>query len=163
MLSEELQRRYQSEVDVDWRHVYVFEHPRAPTIYAINHPYETDVIGHDGKTRTFQPIPIEMTFPTRDDGGTYEFSLTICGVGLEAKNFIDKAYQDPTKPIKCFWSVVILGSPTPQIDPWIELDLTGISLSIEGLAATATRVDILNKAFPKNVYRLSKFPGLRRQ
>ena len=164
MLSAELQQRYRAEVDVDWRHVYVFAHPRAETIYAVNHTesvYATDPFGT--AWREFAPIPVEMSFPKRDDSGTYEFSLTVCGVGLEGKTFIDAAYQDPTQPIKCYWSVIILGDTTPQIDPWIELDLANVTLSLEGLVATATRTDILNRPFPKNVYRLSKFPGLRRQ
>jgi hypothetical protein len=161
MLTPELIERYQTEVDVDWRQAFVFEHPRAGTIYLINHTESLSGLFRETLCE-FLPVPVETTWPTRDDSGTYEINLSICGVGGEAKTFLDKATKNADIPVSCFMSIFVLGDPTPQIDPWIELHLTGIVISLEGVAATATRVDIINRPFPRNVYRLSKYPGLRR-
>ncbi len=161
-LSAELQSRYTTEVDVDWRHAFVLSHPYATTHYLISHTEPVQGLV-DGNLQTFSPVPTQIQFPTRDDSGRQEFALLWCGIGREAKTFLDQAIRGGTIAITCRYTVYLLGSLAPQIDPFVTMSLTNISLSEDAVMATATRADILNRPFPTEVYRLSKFPGLRRQ
>jgi hypothetical protein len=166
-LSPELQARYTSEVDVDWRHAFVISHPLAPTKYVIDHTaeYRGNV---DGTLQLFTPVPVQMVLPKRDGSGRSEMSLTWCGISGEAKAFLDAAIgtgasPGGTYPIVCRYSVFILGDPDPQIDPWVEFRLTNVAATEQAVTATASSSDVLNSKFPKEVYRLSHFPGLRRR
>lgn len=161
-LSADLKARYTSEVDVDWRHAFVLSHPYAETLYIVSDTQS--LLGKiNGVTQTFSPVPTQMQFPSRDDSGRQEFSLTWCGVTREAKRFLDNAVRDASTAITCLYTIFILGDDEPQIDPPYELSLTNVTISEDAVMATATRADILNRPFPTEVYRLSKFPGLRRQ
>ncbi|MCA3575531.1 MAG: hypothetical protein IOC86_16550, partial [Aestuariivirga sp.] len=50
---------------------------------------------------------------------------------------------------------------SPQDTP-LSLIVTGVNVSGEAVSATATRTDVLNRAFPYNFYNYAVFPGLRR-
>ena len=84
-------------------------------------------------------------------------------VGSELSDYIKLASYDGTQPIKCFYTVYIVNNQVPQISPFMEFRLTGISISEKQVTATASRADIINKRFPYKVYRLDRFPGLRRR
>jgi hypothetical protein len=161
-ISAELQARYTSEHDVDWAEAFVLSHPNATTRYLINHAQQH--IGYvDNVPQLFEPVPAQITPPGRDDSGRSEMSIAWCGVHDEALTFLNQAIANGLVPITCRYSVYIIGDPTPQIDPWITFNLTNIGVQEGLVAATATRSDILNRAFPSEVYRVDKFPGLRRR
>lgn len=161
-ISADLVARYSSEVDVDWRHAFVLSHPAATTKYIISHTEEFQ--GYvDGALRLFTPVPTEIVPASRDDSGRSDMSLIWCGIGDEALSFLYDALDDATKPITCRYSIFILGDPNPQISPWLEFQLTGISVTETTVTATASRSNIINVAFPRELYRVEKFPGLRRR
>jgi hypothetical protein len=161
-ISAELQERYSTECDIDWRNAFVLSHPNAPTAYIIDHtePFQGLV---DGVLRTFVPVPTQFVPPSLDDSGTQEAQIIWCGIGQEAKLFLDIAATNPLEPVICRHTIYILGNPAPQSDPFTEFTLGSVSITREGVAVTASRSDIFNRQFPTEVYRLSRFPGLVRQ
>lgn len=165
-ISADLQERYSTEVDVDWRAALILSHPKAETQYLVNHTEELRLATDSTRpTRlfTFRPVPIEIVLPSRDDSGNSEMGIVICGIEDEALNFLYAALADATQPITCSYSVYILGDPLPQIEPWLVFQLTAISVTDESVAATASRSSVINMPFPRILYRLSQFPGLRRR
>lgn len=165
-ISGDLQARYTSEVDVDWRNAFVISHPNAGTLRIIDHTEEFTGYGNattNPGLQVYRPVPTQVKLPGRDESGRSDMSLVWCGIQDEAKAFLDAAITDGTQPIKCLHTIYILGNPNPQITPFTEFRLTGISISDEAVTATATQADIINRAFPTAVYRLDRFPGLRRR
>ena len=162
-ISAELQERYVTEVDVDWRDALVLVHPAAQSKFLINHSEEHVGFDINGVSQVFRPVPMEIVPPSRDDSGNADMSIVFCGMGDEALDFLYDALGDATQPIRCWYSVFILGDPEPQIVPWLEFQLTGISVAETSITATASRANILNLPFPNELYRLSRFPGLRRR
>lgn len=161
-ISAELITRYTTEVDVDWRYAFVLSHPSAGTKYVIDGSEEYEGY-YNGYLQLFLPVPVQIVLPTRDDSGRQDMALVWCGIESEARDFLDAAIADPTTRISCFFSAFIMGSPTPQIDPWEEFTLSNIMVDKNSVTATATRADILNRSFPTEVYRVDRWPGLRRR
>lgn len=161
-ISAELQSRYSSEVDIDWRDAFVLYHPSAGYRYLINHTEQFE--GYAGsQLYLFEPVPCQIVPPSRDDTGRQDMSIVWGGIGQEALEFLNAAIVDGTQPILVSYSIFILGDPNPQIDPWIQFNLTNITVKEDSVTATATRADILNRAFPNQVYRTDWFPGLERR
>lgn len=161
-LSADLQERYTTEAHVDWVHAFELSHPQADTVYLVGHTeqIEGDV---DGSIQLFEPVPVKLTPVSNDDTGRQEMAIIFGGIGLEAKDFLDTAYTDATEPVTMRYSVFILGDTTAQIDPWISFYFTDIQVGTNFASGKATRADIINRRFPTEVYKVTKFPGLRRQ
>lgn len=165
-ISADLLERYASETDVDWRSALILSHPRAETQYLINHTEKLELARasyRPNRLFTFRPVPIEIVLPSRDDSGNSDMGIVICGIENEALNFLYAALADATQPITCSYSVYILGDPLPQIEPWLVFQLTAITVTEDSVAATASRSSVINMPFPRVLYRLSQFPGLRRR
>jgi hypothetical protein len=161
-LSAELQTRYTSEIDVDWVHGFILSHPNAGTRYLCSGTAELQGVV-DGNPRTFTPVPVEITPASRDDSGRSDMTLTFCGIQDEALGFLYDALDDATKPITCRYSIFIPPDTAPQVYPWLEFQLTGISVTDTVVSATASRSNVVNIAFPTEVYRVERYPGLRRR
>lgn len=169
-ISGALYARYTSDyLDVDWRSAVILSHPAAGDYYCIaNHEAFLGVVGGDyspGAQRSawFNAVEMQVVLPQRDDSGSSDMSIVWDGIGGELATYIANASVDGTQPIKCYFTIYILSSQTPQIAPFMEFNLTGISVTEEQVAATASRADVINKKFPGKVYRLDRFPGLRRR
>lgn len=161
-ISAELQERYKSEVDVDWVDAIVIEHPKISTIYICNYT-EAITANFDGASVQFLPIPFKVSLPNKETTGRQDFSIAISNVFNQGKVIMDAAIEDPKSPIKLYYTVYILGNAEPQYDPPIELSLTDITLNESVLTGTATRSDIINLKFPRQVYRPEAWPGLVRR
>jgi hypothetical protein len=160
-ISQELQDRYSSECDIDWRNAFVLYHPSAGYRYLIDDSHE--FIGFvDGVLKTFLPVPAKVKLPALDDSGRQEMSITWANISREAQVFLDAAVQGPDSPVICRYSIYLLDNQTAHIDPWIEFHLSFVSITEEVVMVTASRVDILNRIFPGEVYRPDRFPGLVR-
>ena len=169
-LSSELITRYTTEVDVDWRHAFVLFHPIAGTIYTIA-ASEVQYKTFDGATREFIPVPAAIVTPKNDDSGTEEMGIAWSCVGDNDGNsiedyvlqYLEAACADTSQRIVCKYTIYLDDDPDPQIDPPIEYGLTNVTVSPDGIAAVATRADILNRTFPREIYRVDRYPGLRRR
>jgi len=161
-LAADLIARYKSEVPVDWAAAYVLYHPQAGYQYLVN-GYEEIQGKFFGTLQTFLPIPISMVLPKIDDSGNASMSITMGNVGLEPIYFLDRAIVDGETPITCWYSVFIDGDVEPKIDPWIEFTMSNITANETAVTASATRADILNRRFPRIIYKVEEWPGLRRR
>ena len=168
-ISGALHARYTSEVDCDWRSAVILSHPSAGDYYCIaNHEAFLGAVGGDyspGASRTawFNAVEMQIVLPQRDDSGRSDMGIVWDGIQSEISTYLAAASADGTQPVKCYFTIYILSSQVPQVTPFMEFNLTGISVSEEQVTATASRADIINKKFPGKVYRLDRFPGLRRR
>lgn len=140
-----------------------FTHSRFSKTYYItsdNQPWS--LLLESGQLVTFQPVPFKVTLPTSDGQGQQDMDLTIANIGRDLVDPIEAAIEKPSEPIRCTYRVYLdTPSSAPQATPMV-LALTGIQINRETVSATATRADVLTKAFPANFYSVQQFPGLRR-
>ena len=112
---------------------------------------------------TFLPVPFRVVLPALDSKGQQDMELTIANVGRDLVDPLEAAIAKPSEPIRCTYRVYIDEPGTsPQNTPALSLIITGVNVSGEAVSATATRNDVLNRAFPFNFYTYNLFPGLRR-
>ena len=162
-ISAALQERYATEVDVDWWEGIALSHPELDAqLYLANLPVpQTGFV--EGALQTFQPWPFKTVMPKRDGTGRQDLQLILSNVGQAAISILDQALRDPSIPITCRYTIYLFGNPEPQIDPPVELNLSDIVVTQEAVSCTASRSDILNLPFPREVYRPDRFPGLDRR
>ncbi len=161
-ISQDLVTRYTSEANVDWHEAFILRHPVAGNLYLIN--FQDEFVGLvDGYPQTFSPVPAQVVPPTRDSNGRQDLSIVWSGVQGQALAYLDEAIADRTQPVECWYTIYIEGNRNPQLDPMMELALTNIAVTETTVTAIATRADILNKVFPSEVYRVDRYPGLRRR
>lgn len=161
-ISAELQARYSTEVDQDWFGGLELSHSYGGTMRLCD--AESDQTGAiDGTVYTFSAIPFKFSLPARDAEGRQQASLQICAVGRTAIAMLNAALADPTERIRCRYGQWIRGDTTQQWDPLLELSLTDVQITAALVTATATSADILNRPFPRQVYRVDRYPGLDRR
>ena len=161
-LSAAMQARYTSQVDVDWWDALIISHPTGGSFF-LNNSWDVQRGTFWGKRQTFQPIPFEFTLPKLDGEGQQDLQLSICNVGSEMQQALARVKQQPATPIKVYVTQYIIGNDNPQYDPPWELTLTDITLTRQVMTGTATRTDVFNAPFPRQLYRIDKFPALNRR
>lgn len=161
-ISAELAERYATEVDVDWCDALLISHSTFGTLAYTNalEPFTGTVLG---ESYNFLMVPFKISIPPKDNSGRQDLSLVISNIFNQGKVFIDSAITQPDEAILIRYTVFIEGNSTPEYDPPLELTMTDIAITDEVLTAVATRSDILNLKFPREVYRPDFFPGLNRR
>ncbi len=133
------------------------------TYYLTNDNMPWSFLLETGQLVTFQQVPFRIVLPTSDGKGNQDLGLTIANIGRDLVDPIEAAIANPSEPIKCVYRVYLdTASTSPQNTPPLNLIITGIQYNREAVTASATRMDVLNRAFPYNFYKTSDFPGLRR-
>lgn len=140
-----------------------FSHSRfAQTYYMTSDNQQWQFLLETGQLVTFLAVPFRVTLPTVDGQGNQDMGLNIANIGRDLVDPIEAAIAVPSEPIKCTYRVYLdTPSTSPQNTP-MALSLTNIQINRDVVSATATRSDVLNKAFPSNFYTVVQFPGLRR-
>jgi hypothetical protein len=141
-----------------------FSHSLFPqTYYVTNDNVAWDFLLETGQLVTFGPMPFRIVLPTLDGKGQQDMALTLANIGRDLVDPLEAAIALPSEPIRCVHRVYLdTPSTLPQNTPPLSLIITGVSVTAEAVSATATRTDVLNRAFPWNFYTYSLFPGLRR-
>lgn len=141
-----------------------FSHSLFPqTYYMTNDNQAWPFLLESGQLVTFMPMPFQVVLPTLDGQGNQDMALTLANIGRDLVDPIEAAIAKPSEPIRCTYRVYIDQASTgPQNTPPLSLTITGIQISREAVSATATRADVLNRAFPYTYYTYQLFPGLRR-
>ena len=122
-----------------------------------------DFLLETGQLVKFLPVPFRIVLPTLDGQGQQDMALTIANIGRDLVDPLEAAIAKPSEPIRCTYRVYIdTAGSAPQNTPALSLIITGVNVSGEAVSATATRNDVLNRAFPFNFYTYTQFPGLRR-
>lgn len=116
-----------------------------------------------GQLVTFAPMPFRIVLPSSDGRGQQDLNLTLANIGRDLVDPLEAAIAKPSEPVKCVYRVYLdQAASAPQNTPPLTLIITGVSMTREAVSATATRSDVLNRAFPYSFYRYDSFPGLRR-
>ena len=141
-----------------------FSHSLVPATYYLtndNQPWQ--FLLESGSLVTFTVMPFKIVLPTSDGKGNQDMGLTLANIGRDLVDPLEAAIARPYEPIKCVYRVYLdQASTSPQNTPPLTLTITGLQVTRETVSATATRMDVLNRAFPYNFYRADLFPGLRR-
>ena len=117
----------------------------------------------NGKLITFESHPFKVVLPKRDTSGNQELTISIANAGLLMMQELEAAQLKPDEPIVCLYRVYLdVPNSYPQIDPPLSLSITDVSADANTINATATRFDVLSRAFPTEVYNIDDFPGLER-
>jgi hypothetical protein len=141
-----------------------FGHSLFPqTYYLTNDNQAWDFLLETGQLVTFAPMPFRIVLPTTDGNGQQDLALTLANIGRDLVDPLEAAIAKPSEPIRCTYRVYLdTPSTPPQNSPPLVLTITGVSVTAEAVSATATRTDVLSRAFPFNFYTTTTFPGLRR-
>jgi hypothetical protein len=114
----------------------------------------------NGVPITFKPASFTIALPKRDDYGLVELSINFPLVSREMVERIELA-EKSQKPITATLAVYLDVEDESQMTP-IELMLNQVGMTEEAVTGIATRVDLLNKVFPRRIVRPESFPGLYR-
>ena len=135
----------------------------ASTYYVTNDNQSWQFLLETGQLVTFAAMPFRLVLPTSDGQGQQDMALTIANIGRDLVDPLEAAIAKPSEPIRCTYRVYLdQASSLPQNSPPLSLVMTGVQVTRDAVSATATRMDVLNRAFPYTFYRYSDFPGLRR-
>lgn len=122
-----------------------------------------DFLLETGQLVTFLPMPFRIVLPALDGQGQQDMALTIANIGRDLIDPLEAAIAKPSEPIRCVYRVYLdTPSSSPQNTPPLSLIITNVQVTREAVSATATRIDVLNRAFPYTMYKFDSFPGLRR-
>lgn len=135
----------------------------AATYYVTNDNRAWPFLIETGQLVTFLPMPFRIVLPTLDSKGQQDMALTLANIGRDLVDPLEAAIAKPSEPVRCVYRVYLdTPSTSPQNSPPLSLIITGVNVTAEAVSATATRTDVLNRAFPFNFYSYATFPGLRR-
>jgi hypothetical protein len=164
-ISEELKRIYASNPDGErYIETLQFSHVAFSRNYFLtNDNVQWEFLLEDLSNQVFQCIPFQLRLPVKDDSGRQDLQIAITNIGQELIEELNAASLAPRRPIECTYRVYLNRPLTePQNNPPLKLTILQVDLTIETLTAVATRADVLNRPFPRNVYRPDSFPGLDR-
>lgn len=116
----------------------------------------------DGIAYTFEPAVMSVVVPGKDQNGNQQMSLTFNAVDTETISLLKQALAQPQEYIRVVYTEYLEGDTAAQIDPPYRLYVAQVTLSGSTLTATASRPDLINRAFPGRVFRADEFPGLLR-
>lgn len=140
-----------------------FSHSTFPSYNITNDNRSWRFLIAAGQSVDFLAMPFKIVLPKTDNKGNQDMALTVANIGRELIDPLEAAIAIPSEPVRCIYRVYLNTPNTlPQNTPPLSLIITGVSVTRESVSATATRADILNRAFPYNFYKFSQFPGLRR-
>ena len=164
-ISAELKEIYASAPnDVTYIECLSLSHSRFTKTYHLTSDMaQWSFFDESGKILNFESHPFKVVLPTRDTSGNQELTLTIANAGLLMMQELEAAQLKPDEPIVCLYRVYLdVPNSYPQIDPPLSLSITDVTADASAISATATRFDVLSRAFPTEVYNIDDFPGLER-
>lgn len=160
-ISAELQRIYSSApVNVTWYDAIVLDHSAflAPLCYLSN-SVVARTFNLYGQPVEFQPAIFSLSMPRRDDTGLVDIELSFPLTYSTMKSIELAEPNDETVSLTV--TTYIDGSLEPQMTP-IVLQIDNIALGTESATARAQRIDLVNRAYPRNIVRPTFYRGLWR-
>lgn len=131
--------------------------------YMTNDNQPWSMLLETGQLVTFNVMPFKIVLPTSDGKGNQDLALTIANIGRDLVDPLEAAIAKPAEPIRCVYRVYLDQPATsPQNTPPLSLIITSINITRDAVSATATRSDVLSRAFPYTFYKYETYPGLRR-
>lgn len=160
-ISLELQRIYASSpVNITFYNALYMTHPNWLTAIAyITNSVVDRTFNLYGESVLFKPASFIVRLPQRDDLGVVEFGIDF-PVTSTTVDLLDLA-ENSGQPITATLTTYIDGSLDPQMEP-VKLFVDQIAMTHENGTATAQRIDLLNRSYPRNIVRALTYPGLLR-
>jgi hypothetical protein len=146
-----------------WVDVLELTHAAWPTRFVlITYQYPTRVTFENGQKWEAQPLAFKVDLPGAGAQGRQDLSITLDNVGAEIWNALELAQTKPQFPINVTWRVYLrsnFGKPAAQP---LRLQTINVTASPQLVQLTAQRTDIINRRFPRVVYKPERWPGLIR-
>jgi hypothetical protein len=163
MISQDLKRLYAS-APVHRRifQVLVLSNPSwAEEILLVDNTIEPLTFNWGGTMKTFQPSVFELELPKLDLQSMPEIQLSIPNFGQALVDLLELA-ADSGKPINVQITSFTDYDQQPGIWPALSFELTEVALNEQWCTGTARRDDFINRAFPREIFTIQKYPGLYR-
>jgi hypothetical protein len=131
--------------------------------WIINRPMAMTMTLEDDTTQEYYPAYFEITLPTMDGQGQQDVQIVLQNVDRVIVDELELANTDPSERIVATIRLFLESDLTagPQNTP-LELSFISVAASSQSVTGTAGRPDVLNRAFPAEVYRIERYPGLDR-
>ncbi len=114
----------------------------------------------DARTVTFQAAGIDVAIPKRDNSGAQEVGFAIDNVTGEAQQRIDAALDAGAKVFLTLRIFLDTDRSAPAEPPYRMVVKSG-KCSAATLEVTAGYYDLINTAWPRDVYTTTFAPGLK--
>lgn len=115
-----------------------------------------------GKSVRFTAMPIDIQLPGFEENKTPELIITLDNVGRDLMGYLEAAASDPRVIEITYRPYLLSDLSEPQMDPPINMIVTGVQADVFRVQITASMDDVNNWAFPHRLYQPSQFPGLVR-
>jgi hypothetical protein len=114
-----------------------------------------------GVNKTFQPSVFEVELPRLDLQSTPELTVSFPNFGKQLIDLLELAAKS-NAPILVQLTSFTDYDNQPGIWPPLILEITEVALDALWCTGTARRDDFINRAFPREVFTIQKYPGLYR-
>lgn len=169
MITPELQELYAGDTGARYVETLSLSHPDFTQEWHLtSDPEPWTFLLEDGATSVdYTPFPFLVVEPERSTDGQVDLNIALCNVTRELVEQLERAIEHPRTAPQIAWRVYLdKPNTTPQRSPLI-LSITDITADMGQVTATATRYDVLSRAFPGGgkrecYYNTDTFPGLRR-
>jgi hypothetical protein len=130
----------------------------ATSHWIINRPTAMTIEGQE-----YYPAFFEVVLPRMDGKGQQDVQLSLQNVDRVIVDELELANADPSVRITVTLRLFLESDPGAgsQNEPFI-LSLSNVQATSQVVTGTAGRSDILNRMFPAEVYRITRWPGLDR-
>lgn len=121
---------------------------------------ELTVTLETGETVTCTPCGLDLALPARNEDGTQDLNFALCNVDGAASAFVREALRERRTMTLVYRAYTSDDMTEPAHAPHHFKIKTG-SVTATEVQVSAGYFDLLNTAWPRNVYSLNKYPGLR--
>jgi hypothetical protein len=149
--------------DSAWIDVLEFMHPAWPQGFILaNWHLDADYIFEDGRRVRALALALRVDLPDAGTDGRQDMSITMDNVGAEMFAALEQAQAWPQYPIRVSWRAFLSNHLTePGAEP-VELTIVNTTVTPIAVQMVASRTDIINRRWPRKVYRVERWPGLNR-
>jgi hypothetical protein len=140
------------------------EHPEfSQTFWLVNRPYVVTATLEDDTEQDYQPAYFELKLPKLDGKGQQDAQLNFSNVDRTIVDQLELANTDPRNRIDVTLRLFVEDdlASGPQNVP-LRLSFASVQATSAAVTGIAGRADTLNRAFPSEVYRVDRWPGLDR-
>ena len=133
------------------------------TYWLINRPFSMNLTLEDTSIQQYQPGYFQLKLPNIDGKGQQDVSIAIQNVDRVLVDQVERASTMPDERVRATLRLFLEDDPTagPQNYP-LQLSFANVQATSEAVSGIAGRPDVLNRAFPTDIYRVTSWPGLDR-
>jgi len=146
-----------------WVDVLELTHAAWPQRFVlITYQYPTRVTFENGQKWDALPLAFRVDLPGAGTQGRQDLSVTLDNVGAEIWNALEQAQTKPIYPINVTWRVYLRSNfNVPAAQP-LRLQCVNVTATQDVVQMTAQRTDIINRRWPRVLYKPERWPGLLR-